>query len=82
MWRCELYACGQCALGGEITSRSEHAYVLGVCACGAKEPTISVGAVVGISIGSAAALGIGGFAIFWFVIKKRSFADLIAVFKK
>jgi hypothetical protein len=26
--------------------------------------------------------GIGGFAILWFVIKKKSFAELIAIFKK
>ena len=38
--------------------------------------------VVGIVGGSVAVVGIGGFALFWFVIKKKSFADLIAVFKK
>ena len=38
--------------------------------------------IVGIVLGSVAVVGIGGFAIFWFVIKKKSFADLIAVFKK
>ena len=46
---------------------------------------LSGGAIAGIVIGSvagAAALGCGGFAIFWFVIKKKKFADLIALFKK
>ena len=43
---------------------------------------LGAGAIVGIVIGSVAVVGIGGFAIFWFVIKKKSFADLIAVFKK
>ncbi len=43
---------------------------------------ISGGAIAGIVIGSVAVLGLGGFSIFWFVIKKKSFADLIAVFKK
>ena len=43
---------------------------------------LSAGAIVGIVIGSVAVVGIGGFALFWFVIKKKSFADLIAVFKK
>ena len=43
---------------------------------------LSAGAIVGIVLGSVALLGGGGFAIFWFVIKKKSFADLIAVFKK
>ena len=43
---------------------------------------LSAGAIVGIVIGSVAVAGVGGFALFWFVIKKKSFADLIAVFKK
>ena len=43
---------------------------------------LGAGAIVGIVIGSALVVGIGGFALFWFVIKKKSFADLIAVFKK
>lgn len=46
---------------------------------------LSGGAIAGIVVGSvagAAALGCGGFAIFWFVIKKKKLADLIALFKK
>ncbi len=43
---------------------------------------LGAGAIVGIVIGSVAVVGIGGFSLFWFVIKKKSFADLIAVFKK
>ena len=43
---------------------------------------LGAGAIVGIVIGSVAVVGVGGFALFWFVIKKKSFADLIAVFKK
>ena len=43
---------------------------------------LGVGAIVGIVASSVVVLGTGGFAIFWFVIKKKSFADLIAVFKK
>ena len=45
----------------------------------------SGGAIAGIVIGSiagVAAVGVGGFALVWFVIKKKSFADLVAVFKK
>ncbi|MBQ8882773.1 MAG: hypothetical protein IJY70_05250, partial [Clostridia bacterium] len=42
---------------------------------------LPAGAVVGIVLGSVAVAGVGGFALFWFVIKKKSFADLIAVFK-
>jgi len=43
---------------------------------------LSGGAIAGIVIGSIAGIGIGGFAIFWFLIKKKSFADLIAIFSK
>ena len=43
---------------------------------------LGTGAIVGIVVGSVAVVGIGGFALLWFVIKKKSFADLIAVFKK
>ena len=43
---------------------------------------LGAGAIVGIVIGSVALAGVGGFALFWFVIKKKSFADLVAVFKK
>ena len=43
---------------------------------------LGAGAIVGIVIGSVAVAGAGGFALLWFVIKKKSFADLIAVFKK
>ena len=43
---------------------------------------LSGGAIAGIVIGGVAVLGLGGFALVWFVIKKKSFADLVAVFKK
>ena len=43
---------------------------------------LGAGAIVGIVIGSVLVVGVGGFALFWFVIKKKSFAELIAVFKK
>ncbi len=42
---------------------------------------LSGGAVAGIAAGSAAVAGIGGFSIFWFAVKKKSFADLIAAIK-
>ena len=43
---------------------------------------LPAGAVVGISIGAVLLLAIGGFAIVWFVVLKKTFADLKAVFKK
>lgn len=42
---------------------------------------LSGGAIAAIAVGSVAVAGIGGFAIFWFVIKKKSLADLGALLK-
>ena len=46
------------------------------------EGGLGTGAIVGIACGSVAVVGIGGFALLWFVIKKKTFADLLAIFKK
>ena len=43
---------------------------------------MSGGAVAGIVAASVVVAGAGGFAVFWFAIKKKTFADLIAIFKK
>ncbi len=52
--------------------------------CGAELPKdgLSTGAVVGIVAGSTVVAGAGGFSLFWFVLKKKSWADLIAIFIK
>lgn len=54
--------------GGEITTP-------------AKKDGLSGGQIAGIVIGSVAVAGIGGFAVLWFAVKKKSFADLIAAIK-
>ena len=46
-----------------------------------KKQGLSGGQIAGIVIGSVAVAGVGGFAIFWFAVKKKSFADLIAAIK-
>ena len=48
----------------------------------AKKDGLSGGAIAGIVIGSVAVAGIGGFAIYWFEISKKTFADLGALLKK
>ena len=47
----------------------------------AKKDGLSGGQIAGIVIGSVAVAGIGGFAIFWFAVKKKTFADLITAIK-
>ena len=47
----------------------------------AKNDGLSGGQIAGIVIGTLLFAGIGGFAIFWFAVKKKSFADLIAAIK-
>ncbi len=47
-----------------------------------RNESLSSGAIAGIATGSAAAVGLGGFSLFWFVIKKKRFSDLFKGFKK
>ena len=54
--------------GGEITPPAE-------------TDGLSGGQVAGIAIGSVAVAGVGGFAVLWFAVKKKTFADLIAASK-
>ena len=42
---------------------------------------LSGGQIAGIVIGSIAGVGIVGFAIFWFAVRKKSFAELISAIK-
>lgn len=47
-----------------------------------KPKGLSGGAIAGIAVGGVAIAGFGGFAIFWFAVKKKSFADLLAAVKR
>ena len=48
----------------------------------AKKDGLSGGAIAGIVIGSAAVAGIGGFAVLWFAVKKKTFEELGVALKK
>ena len=52
--------------------------------CGAEIPKdgLSGGVVAGIAVGATAAVGLSTFSLFWFVIKKKNWSDLVRVFKK
>ena len=55
--------------GGEITPPAE-------------KDGLSGGAIAGIVIGSVAVAGIGGFAVLWFAVKKKTFEELGVALKK
>ena len=69
--------------GGEITppAKNDGPSGDGEITPPAKKKGLSGGQIAGIVIGSVAVAGLGGFAIFWFAVKKKSFADLIAAIK-
>lgn len=43
---------------------------------------LSAGAIAGIAIGGTVVVGVGIFALIWFVIKKKKWSDLVNLFKK
>ncbi len=43
---------------------------------------LSAGAVVAIVLSSLIVASVGGFAVYWFVIKKKTWADFVALFKR
>lgn len=43
---------------------------------------LSAGAIIGIILGAVAVAGLIGFSVIWFGLKKKTFADLAALFKK
>ena len=78
---------GACNVCAEARKPAEHSDANDdrICdECGAELPRegLSGGAISGIVIGSAAIAGSGGFSLFWFVIKKKKWSDLIGIFKK
>jgi hypothetical protein len=70
-------------------SRDANGYEVHSCkVCGLREikviyalDSLSVGAIVGIVIGSVVVAGAAGFAIFWFLIQKKTFAALMEAVK-
>ena len=48
---------------------------------GDKNNTLGTGEIVAIAVAAAAVVGLGGFALVWFVIKKKTLSDLVEIFK-
>ena len=75
-----------CAVCNGKADGAEHADTDGDGLCDVCKYDLStglgVGAIVAIVIAAVVVAGVGGFCVFWFEIKNKSFADLKAVFKK
>ena len=65
------YHNGQCTVCGEVQATDKPEESKG----------LSIGAIIAIVLASIALAGIGGFAIYWFVIKKKRFSELGATMK-
>ena len=70
--------CGE----GRTPAAHESENADGKCDVCGESFALSGGAIAGIAVGSAAAAGLGGFSLFWFVIKKKKWSDLTGIFKK
>ena len=77
-------ACGAKQYQGAHVDNNENGScdVCGFVMAEMEDNGLGAGAIVGIVIGSVAVVGVGGFALVWFVIKKKTWADFIAIFKK
>ena len=78
---------GACNVCAEVRTPAEHSDANDdrICdECGAELPRegLSGGAIAAIAIGAVAVTGLGGFSLFWFVIKKKKWSDIIGIFKK
>ena len=72
---------GDCNECGEERTPEKHVdvdknNVCDECEANLEVEGLPVGAIVGIIVGSVVVIGVGGFAIFWFVIKKKKWSDL------
>ena len=77
-------ACGAKQYQGAHVDNNENGScdVCGFVMAEMEDNGLGAGAIVGIVIGSVAVVGVGGFALFWFVIKKKTWAEFLAIFKK
>ena len=80
-WTCETAGV---TIVFESATSSTTTFVMPACEITppAKKDGLSGGQVAGIVIGTLLLAGIGGFAVLWFAIKKKTFADLGVVLKK
>ncbi len=53
-----------------------------VCNTALPKKGLSTGAIIGITAGSTVAVCTGGFSVLWFVMKKKSWADLLKLLRK
>ena len=67
--------------GSAVTFETDHFSQYAVIGIG-EGGGLGAGGVVGIVLASLVVLGLGGFAIYWFVLKKKSLEDLLALVRR
>lgn len=84
-----MFKCWKDANGNVVSSERSYTFMVtgettltAVYEDAPKKKGLSGGAIAGIIVGSVVVVGISGFAIFWFAIKKKTFVDLADASKK
>lgn len=78
---------GECNTCAEVRTPAQHVdenkdHICDECSAELPNDGLSGGAIAGITIGAIVVAGAGGFSLFWFVIKKKTWGDLIGLFTK
>ena len=85
----KVFKCWKDANGNVVSTKRSYTFMVtgettltAVYEDAPKKKGLSGGAIAGIIVGSVVVVGISGFAIFWFAIKKKTFVDLADASKK
>ena len=85
----KVFKCWKDANGNVVSTKRSYTFMVtgettltAVYEDAPKKKGLSGGAIAGIIVGSVVVVGIGGFAIFWFAIKKKTFVELADASKK
>ena len=85
----KVFKCWKDANGNVVSTKRSYTFMVtgettltAVYEDAPKKKGLSGGAITGIIVGSVVVVGISGFAIFWFAIKKKTFVELADASKK
>ena len=78
----EYYFTVQVVVNGDVQLDRAYSAIVSNKPVEAARTGLGAGAIVGIVLASVVVAGCGVFAVVWFVVKKKTWADFVAVFKK